>query len=287
MSAVKNLLNLFELKHLGDDRYIASAKEYGWKRIFGGLIVAQAIIAAYKTIDNRYLHSLHSYFLRAGDPDIPIEYDIQKLRDGKSFGQRIISAYQNKHLIFYMIASFQKDETGLSHQLDFSRNITNPNELASEIEILNELLKTVPENIKDTRDRERPIEFRPIKPRNMLNPNKESPEQLLWLRLSEKVDTNRILNQALLAYASDYTILDTALMPHGISIFQRNIQVASLDHSMWFHREFDINQWILYNQNSPNTFGNRGFAQGSMYSQDGTLLASVSQEGMIRLLPNN
>jgi len=159
--------------------------------------------------------------------------------------------------------------------------------LASEIEILNKLLKTVPENIKDTRDRERPIEFRPIKPRNMLNPNKESPQQLLWLRLSEKVDTNRILNQALLAYASDYTILDTALMPHGISIFQRNIQVASLDHSMWFHREFDINQWILYNQNSPNTFGNRGFAQGSMYSQDGTLLASVSQEGMIRLMPNN
>jgi len=287
MSAVKNLLNLFELEHLGDYRYIASAKEYGWKRIFGGLIVAQAIIAAYKTIDNRYLHSLHSYFLRAGDPDIPIEYDIQKLRDGKSFGQRIISAYQNKHLIFYMIASFQKDETGFSHQLDFSGNIINPNELASEIEILNKLLKTVPENIKDTRDRERPIEFRPIKPRNMLNPNKESPQQLLWLRLSEKVDTNRILNQALLAYASDYTILDTALMPHGISIFQRNIQVASLDHSMWFHREFDINQWILYNQNSPNTFGNRGFAQGSMYSQDGTILASVSQEGMIRLMPNN
>ena len=287
MSAVKNLLNLFELEHLGDDRYIASAKEYGWKRIFGGLIVAQAIIAAYKTIDNRSLHSLHSYFLRAGDPDIPIEYDVEKLRDGKSFGQRIISAYQNKHLIFYMIASFHKDETGLSHQIDFPGNIINPDELTSEIEMLNELFKSIPENIKDTRDRERPIEFRPIKPRNMINPKKESPKQLLWLRLSEKADTNRILNQALLAYASDYTILDTALMPHGISIFQRNIQVASLDHSMWFHRDFDLNQWILYNQNSPNTFGNRGFAQGSMYSQDGTLLASVSQEGMIRLMPNN
>jgi len=287
MSAVKNLLDLFDLEHLGDNRYIASAREYGWKRIFGGLIVAQAIIAAYKTIDNRYLHSLHSYFLRAGDPDITIEYDVEKLRDGKSFGQRIISAYQNKHLIFYMIASFHKDETGLSHQSYFPEDIKNPDELSSEIEILDEIFKTSPENIRDTRNRERPIEFRPVEPRNMVNPKKTSPEQLLWLRLSEKTDTDRILNQALLAYASDYTILDTALMPHGISIFQRNIQVASLDHSMWFHRDFDINQWILYNQNSPNTFGNRGFAQGSMHSQDGTLIASVSQEGMIRLLPNN
>jgi len=286
MSAVKNLLDLFNLEHLGDDRYIASAKEFGWKRIFGGLIVAQAIIAAYKTIDERYLHSLHSYFLRAGDPDIPIEYDVEKLRDGKSFGQRIISAYQNKHLIFYMIASFHKDETGFSYQIDFPRNIKNPNELSSEIEILDEIFKKSPENIRDTRDRERPIEFRPIEPRDMVSPKKKPPEQLLWLRLSEKADIDRILNQAFLAYASDYTILDTALMPHGISIFQRNLQVASLDHSMWFHRDFDINQWILYNQSSSNTFGNRGFAQGSMYSQDGTLLASVSQEGMIRLLPN-
>ena len=287
MSAVKNLLDLLELEHLDDDRYIASAKEYGWKRIFGGLIVAQAIIAAYKTIDNRYLHSLHCYFLRAGDPNIPIEYDVEKLRDGKSFGQRIISAYQNKHLIFYMIASFHKDEIGLSHQIDFPEDIKNPSKLSSEIEILDQIFKKSPENIRDTRDRERPIEFRPIEPRNMVNPKKEPPKQLLWLRLAEKADIDRILNQALLAYASDYTILDTALMPHGISIFQRNIQVASLDHSMWFHRDFDINQWILYNQSSSNTFGNRGFAQGSMYSQDGTLLASVSQEGMIRLLPNN
>lgn len=287
MSAVKNLLDLLDLEHLDDDRYIASAKEYGWKRIFGGLIVAQAIIAAYKTIDNRFLHSLHSYFLRAGDPDIPIEYNVEKLRDGKSFGQRIISAYQNKHLIFYMIASFHKDETGLSHQIDFPQNVKNPNQLPSEIQILDEVFNNSPENIRDTRDRERPIEFRPIEPRKMVNPKKEPPKQLLWLRLAEKTYTNRILNQALLAYASDYTILDTALMPHGISIFQRNIQVASLDHSMWFHRDFDINQWILYNQNSPNTFGNRGFAQGSMYSQDRTLLASVSQEGMIRLMPNN
>jgi len=287
MSAVKNLLDLLELEHIGNDRYIASAKEYGWKRIFGGLIVAQAIVAAYKTIDNKYLHSLHSYFLRAGDPDIPIEYDVEKLRDGRSFGQRVISAYQNNHLIFYMITSFHKDETGLSHQLDFPGDIKNPNELSSEIEILDEIFKKSPANIKDTRDRERPIEFRPLSPRNMVNPKEEPPEQLLWLRLSEKANTDRILNQALLAYASDYTILDTALMPHGISIFQRNIQVASLDHSMWFHRDFDINQWILYNQNSPNTFGNRGFAQGIMYSQEGKLLASVSQEGMIRLLPNN
>jgi len=286
MSAIENLLSLLSIEQISENKFKASVREYGWKRVFGGLIVAQSIIASYKTVKDKHLHSLHSYFLRAGDPNITMNYEVNTLRDGRSFAQRIISAYQDNKLIFYMIASFQKKEMGLEHQENMAHKIPDPENLKTELEILDEVFRNSPHNIKDTRQRGRAIEFRPIKPRNIAEPKNEEPLQLLWLKTSHEIDTDIILNQALLAYASDYTILDTALMPHGISIFQRDIQVASLDHSIWYHNsDFDINSWTLYSQRSPNTSGNRGFAMGSLYTQKGNLIATVAQEGMIRYMP--
>ena len=286
MSAIRNLQNLLNIEKISDNRFRASVNEFGWTRVFGGLIVAQSIIASYRTVKDKNLHSLHSYFLRAGDPDIIMNYEVNTLREGRSFAQRIVSAYQNDKLIFYMIASFQKKERGLEHQEKMPCDVVNPEKLKTEMEILDNVFKNKPDNIKDTRHRDRPIEFRPIKPRDITMLKNEDPFQLLWLKTSGKTDLDPIMNQALLAYASDYTILDTALMPHGISIFQKNIQVASLDHSIWFHdNNFDINDWTLYSQKSPKTSGNRGFAEGMLYSYEGNLIATVAQEGMIRKLP--
>jgi len=287
MSAIKKLNDILNLTSIDEKTFTVSAKEPGWRRIFGGLIVAQAIMAAYKTVEQKQLHSLHSYFLRAGDPDIPIIYKVKKLRDGNSFVQRIVSSYQNNHLIFYMMASFHKTEEGLIHQDPMPSDIKDPSTLKNEIELLNEIFKNNPKNVRDTRNRERPIEFKPVNPKNIIRTEKEEPEQLIWLRAADKIEVTLPLSQAILAYASDYTILDTALMPHALSIFQRDLQVASLDHSIWFHRPFDINQWLLYSQRSPTTYGNRGFATGHIFSHNGDLLATIVQEGMIRLLHNN
>ena len=286
MSAIENLLNLISIEKISENKFRASVQELGWKRVFGGLIVAQSIVAACKTVKNKHLHSLHSYFLRAGDPQLTMKYEVNTLREGRSFAQRIVSAHQNDKLIFYMIASFQKKEKGLEHQENIPRNIAAPESLKTEIEILDDVFKNNPDNLRDTRHRGRAIEFRPINPRDIAEPREEDPMQLLWLKTSKKMNLDSIMSQALLAYASDYTILDTALMPHGISIFQKDIQVASLDHSIWFHHSsFDVNDWILYSQRSPKTSGNRGFATGNLYSRKGSLIATVAQEGMIRKLP--
>ncbi len=286
MKAIRDLLSLLNIEKISDNKFKASVNEYGWKRVFGGLIVAQSIIAAYKTVTDKRLHSLHAHFLRASDPKLTMNYEVTILREGRSFAQRTISAYQDNKLTFYMIASFQKNEKGLEHQENMPQEILEPENLKSELEILDEVFKSSPENIKDTRERGRAIEFRPIKPRNFAKTSKEEPMQLLWLKTSEKTNINFILNQALLAYASDYTILDTALMPHGISIFQKNIQVASLDHAIWYHsNDFDLNNWTLYSQRSPSTSGNRGFATGALYTRKGKLIATVAQEGMIRNMP--
>ena len=286
MSAIKNLKNLLNIEKISDNTFRASVNEFGWTRVFGGLIVAQSIIASYRTVKDKNLHSLHSYFLRAGDPDITMNYEVNTLREGRSFAQRIISAYQSDKLVFYMIASFQKKEKGLEYQEKMPRGIVTPENLKTEMEILDDVFENKPDNIKDTRHRGRAIEFRPIKPRDITMLKNEDPLQLLWFKTSAKTDLDPIMNQALLAYASDYTILDTTLMPHGISIFQKDIQVASLDHSIWFHdSNFDINEWTLYSQKSPKTSGNRGFAEGMLYSYEGNLIATVAQEGMIRKMP--
>ena len=285
MSAIKNLKNLLNIEKISDNRFRASVNEFGWTRVFGGLIVAQSIIASCRTVKDKNLHSLHSYFLRAGDPDIIMNYEVSTLREGRSFAQRIVSAYQNDKLVFYMIASFQKKEKGLEHQEKMPRGIVTPENLKTEMEILDDAFKNKPDNIKDTRHRGRAIEYRPIKPRDITMLKNEDPLQRIWLKTSAKTDLDPIMNQALLAYASDYTILDTALMPHGISIFQKDIQVASLDHSIWFHdNNFDINDWTLYSQKSPKT-SNRGFAEGMLYTHEGSLIATVAQEGMIRKVP--
>ena len=286
MSAIEDLKKLLDIKKISNNEFRASVNEFGWGRVFGGLIVAQSIIASYRTVKDKYLHSLHSYFLRGGDPNIIMNYKVNTLREGRSFAQRIVSAYQNEKLIFYMVASFQRKEEGLEHQVNIPDDIVEPESLKTEIDILNNVFKHKPDNIKDTRDRGRAIEFRPIEPRDITRPKHVDPFQMLWLKTSKKIDLDFIMNQALLAYASDYTILDTALMPHGISIFQKDIQVASLDHSIWFHDiNFDMNDWILYSQKSPRTRGNRGFAEGTLFSYDGNLIATVAQEGMIRKMP--
>lgn len=279
----KKLLSNLKLEEIGHNLYKADSLEPGWKRIFGGLIVAQAIVAGYKTINKLILHSLHSYFIQPGNPLIPITFKIENIKDGKNFSTRNISAFQNNKIIFFMSASFHKNEHGYSHQKPMPKNIKGPDGLLNEDQIIEKIIKEgIPDNIKTFWERDRHIEFRPVASRNLYDLKIEKPKQYTWMKFKEKLPTSIIIHHAILSYASDYTLLDTALMPHKLSVFSKDIMVASLDHSLWIHREFKADEWLLYIQSSPIAFGGRAIAKGEIYTQDGLLIATVAQEGIIR-----
>jgi|TARA_B110000305_G_scaffold87142_1_gene98229 acyl-CoA thioesterase-2 len=282
-NAKKKLLSNLKLEEIDQNLYKADSLEPGWQRIFGGLIVAQSVVAAYKTIDNLTLHSLHSYFIQPGNPLIPIIFKVENLKDGRSFSTRNISAFQNNKIIFFMSASFHKKENGYSYQDPMPKNIKGPNNLLNEDQLIEKMIKKgLPENIKTIWDRNRPIEYRPVSPRNLYNLRVKKPKQYTWMKFKEKLPKSIALHHAILSYASDYTLLDTALMPHKLSVFNKDVMVASLDHSLWIHRDFKADEWLLYIQNSPLAFGGRAIAKGAIYTQDGLLVASVAQEGIIR-----
>jgi acyl-CoA thioesterase-2 len=282
---VDELLALLQLERIEDNLFLGESRDIGTRYVFGGQVLGQALSAAQQTVDNdRAAHSLHAYFLRAGDIDKPIVYHVERTRDGGSFSMRRVTAVQNGQPIFIFAASFQVDETGVEHQLPMPA-VPQADDIEPPAPFPPEELAKLPPKLQRWFGRSGPFEFRHVYPRDELNPPKRPPFQQVWFRLGHRIGDGAALHRALLAYASDFHLIGTTMFPHGISFLQRNVQVASLDHAMWFHRPFRVDEWLLYSCDSPTAQGARGLARGMIYSADGRLVASTAQEGLIRLRP--
>jgi acyl-CoA thioesterase-2 len=282
-NAIDTLLSILDLEPLGDNRFRGVSPSDGWRRVFGGQVIAQALVAATRTVDSRAPHSLHAYFMLPGDPSVPIVYAVEPIRDGRSFSTRRVVALQKERAIFSMSASFQVTEDGFDHQLAMP-TVPPPEDLPDET-ALKDLVAGAPEPIKRYWGRDRPIELRPVALEHYLSREPLEPSQRLWFRARHRLPDDPDLHRSVLAYASDMTILDTSLFAHGASVFDGEIQAASLDHALWLHRPFRADEWLLYSEDSPSASGARGFARGSIFSRDGSLVASVAQEGLIRRRP--
>lgn len=285
-AAMAQLLDTLDLERLEHDLYRGNSPQVGWQRVFGGQVIGQALVAAQRTVaDGRYVHSLHGYFMRPGDPGVPIVYEVDRIRDGTSFTTRRVVAIQHGQAIFSLSASFQIDETGFEHQAEMPESPA-PEDLLGENEMKAQYLANAPDNIRRYWERERPLELRPLSMAHYLSHEKLDPVQKVWIRTTGPVPDERHLQAAVLAYLSDMTLLDTSLFAHGSSVFDKNLQAASLDHAMWFHRPCKLDDWLLYSADSPNASGARGFARGAFFTRDGRLIASVAQEGLIRKRAN-
>lgn len=284
---MQDLIERLDLEKLEENLFRGSSPQNGWQRVFGGLVIAQALMAAQRCVDpDRIVHSLHAYFMRPGDPSIPIIYQVERIRDGSSFTTRRVVAIQHGKAIFSMSASFQVEEPGFDHQVAIP-NVPAPESLMGEAEFRAAFLAQAPDTVKKYWGRERPIEIRPTSLTHYLSREKLEPEAHIWVRASGIVPDDRHYQAAILAYLSDMTLLDTSLYAHGTSIFDPELQVASLDHAMWFHRPCRLDDWILYTQDSPSAAGARGMTRGSIFTRDGRLIASVAQEGLIRKRAND
>jgi acyl-CoA thioesterase II len=282
-AAVKNLLDILDLEPLEHNLFRGRSPQDGWQRVFGGQVIGQALVAASRTVaPDRKAHSLHAYFLRPGDPGVPIIYEVDRIRDGKSFVTRRVVAIQHGHAIFSMSASFQVEEEGLDHQMPAPR-VPPPEELISEDELKRQFIESAREPMKGYWRRERPIELRPVSLRHYVTREKLDPVQHVWFRTTGPLPDDPVVQKCVLAYASDMMLLDTSLYPHARTLFDRDLQVASLDHALWFHRPFRADDWLLYSQDSPTASGSRGFNRGAIYTRDGVHVASVAQEGLIRV----
>ncbi|WP_019994402.1 acyl-CoA thioesterase [Aureimonas ureilytica] len=279
---VAKLVSTLDLERLEENLFRGTSPDVGWQRIFGGQVIAQALVAAQRTVaPDRQVHSLHGYFMRPGDPRVPVIYEAKRLRDGGSFSTRLVTAIQHGQAIFTLSASFQREEEGLDHQIAMPV-VPGPDELPSGESLGQDILRHAPEPIRRYWMRPRAVEFRPVSTDHYLTREKLAPEQRIWVRVTADIGDDPALNAAVMAYLSDMTLLDTSLFAHGLSIFDERIQAASLDHAMWFHRPLRVSQWHLYAQDSPSSSGGRGLTRGSLFSADGTLVASVAQEGLIR-----
>lgn len=277
-----DLLHLLTLERIEDDIFRGESRDLGGARVFGGQVLGQALTAATYTVEGREVHSLHAYFLHPGDVAAPIVYQVDRARDGKSFSSRRVVAIQHGRQIFNMAASFQEPEQGLTHQAEMP-HVPGPEGLADVREISPEVLAKIPEKMRRFLTHERPFEVRPVEPIQVLAPPPARPVRNIWIRAIEPLPDSPDLHRNLLAYVSDYQLVGTATLPHGIHFAAGNVQLASLDHAMWFHRPFRIDEWLLYAMESPNASGARGLALGRFYARDGTLVASTAQEGLIRI----
>ena len=283
-SPVTELIDLLSLERLEVNLFRGQSRDIGTKYVFGGQVLGQALSAAQATLtEARSAHSLHAYFLKAGDIAAPVVYQVDRTRDGGSFSVRRVTAIQHGGPIFFLAASFQKDEDGAEHQLSMPE-VPQPEDIEPGHAVPADVMATLPDKIQRWLSKKGPFEFRHVYPRDELKPPKRPPYQQFWFRLSERVGDAPELHQALLAYASDFHLLGTATFPHGISYYQPNVQMASLDHAMWFHRPFRADEWLLYSMDSPSAQGSRGLARGQIYDREGHLVASTSQEGLIRVV---
>jgi len=281
---VSRLLDILDLEQLEHNLFRGRSPATSWQRVFGGQTIAQALVAAQHTVEpGRHAHSLHGYFMLGGDPKVPVIYEVDRIRDGGSFTTRRVVAIQHGKAIFSLEASFQLGEDGLDHQVPMPLDVPPPEALESQQELIERLGDAVPAPIKSYWVRERPIEMKPVIVEHYTTREKLQPKQHVWVRFAGKTPDDESRRSALLAYMSDMTLLDTSTFAHGRMIFDQDIQAASLDHAMWFHRDVPLDDWILYTQDSPSSSGARGFTRGALYARNGILIASVAQEGLIRL----
>jgi acyl-CoA thioesterase-2 len=276
------LLDLISLEQLEVNLFRGASRDIGTPRVFGGQVLAQSVLAASRTVEGRALHSLHAYFLRAGDPEAPIVYDVDRSRDGRSFTARRVVAIQHGRQIFTMAASFQVPQDGLEHQFAMPQ-VPGPDELTGGWEVSEQELREAPQKLRRWFNRFGPFEFRPVQRHDPQHPQPGPPRQQLWFRLNGNPGDDPVLHRTLLAYVSDFYLIGTATLPHGISYLGGNLIMASLDHAMWFHRDVRLDNWLLYDCDSPSACGSRGLARGLIYDQQGRLVASTAQEGMIAL----
>ena len=282
---VRDLLDVIRLEQLETNLFRGQSRDTGQKSIFGGLVAGQALMAASRTVEaERPVHSLHAYFIRPGDFTIPIIYDVERVRDGKSFTTRRVTAIQHGRPIFTLEASFQVEEGGVEHQADMPP-VPAPDNLPTDQSLREQFAHRIPERMRPAFLAERPVEFRPIKPANGFEAEPQDPTRQTWFRIVEPIEADTATHRALLAFCSDFGLLGTAMLPHGMNFFQPHVQSASIDHAMWFHRPFRVDEWLLYSTQSPSASGARGMNFGHIYRQDGVLVASVAQEGLMRLRP--
>ncbi|CAL2075771.1 Acyl-CoA thioesterase 2 [Tenacibaculum dicentrarchi] len=289
MKNTAELLKILTLENLGNNNFNGISKDIGSPIVFGGQVLAQSLNAAYRTVsDERILHSLHSYFLEAGNLELSITYNVQVIRDGGSFSTRRVTAIQEDKTIFILACSFHKKEEGYEHQKPIKKDIKQPEELLSWSDMLVQFSDFLPKKLKAFLSIERPVDFKPVHIVNPFDLKDLPPVVDVWFKLKDaSQDLNLALKQQILTYISDYNILTTCLNPNASVAHFGNTQMASLDHSMWFYRDFDFSDWLLFSIESPNTFGARGFATGNIYTRKGVLVASVAQEGLMRAIKKN
>lgn len=279
--ALQDLVALLQLEPLAPQRFRGHNTDIGSPAVFGGQVLAQALVAAARTVAEHTIHSLHGYFLRPGDKSTPIDYVVDKVRDGAAFSLRQVSAYQHDKVIFHMSASFHQRENGVEHQCEMPA-APGPENLTDEFDQRLALRSALPPHAQAVLDQARPIDFRPVNPVHLLEPKAKPPQAQTWLRARAPLPDDPLIHQALLAYASDFSLIGVAMRPHAMTFMQPGVRAVSLDHAMWFHRDFRFDDWLLYDTDSPSAAGARGFCRGRLFSRDGRLVASVAQEGLIR-----
>ena len=282
-TAVDDLLAILDLEELDLNLFRGRSPQNGWQRVYGGQVIGQALVAAVRTVEpDRLAHSMHAYFLLPGDPKVPIIYDVDRMRDGKSFTTRRVTARQHGHPIFSMLVSFHTHEEGIEHQAQMP-DVPPPEQLPTEKEVRAKYLPLLPEAVRRYYERERPIEMRPVEFDRYTGKKYPDGRFHVWIKINGRLPDELSLHQCALAYASDMTLLDASLTPHGRTLFEKEFMAASLDHALWLHRPFRADEWLLYAQDTPSLQGSRGFARGLIFTRDGTLVASVAQEGLVRL----
>jgi acyl-CoA thioesterase II len=283
VSSLKKLVELFQLEQTEEDVYRGISLDLGFRTLFGGQVLGQALMAATRTVaSERAAHSMHAYFLRPGDAKAPISYRVRRIRDGRGFSTRHVEAVQENRQIFDLLASFHTHEQGFEHQDPMPDDLLPPESLQSEQERYAARIDEIPEHLRTRLAEERPIEIRHVDPYDKLDPEPRAPIKRLWIRAPGALPDDPALHRAILAYASDFEVLGTAMLPHAVSFVRADVLAASLDHALWIHRPFRIDEWLLYSLQSPAAVAGRGLVRGQVFTRDGLLVASTTQEGLIR-----
>ena len=278
-----DLVALLSLEQIEENLFRGRSQDLGFRQLFGGQVLGQCISAASQTVEEaRHVHSMHGYFPRPGDASLPVVYQVERTRDGGSFSTRRVVAVQKGQPIFFCSASFQYDEEGFHHQNQMP-DVPGPEGLKSETELARMVAPMIPERMRERLISDKPIEIRPVTLINPFAPQPCEPVKYVWFRAAGELPDDPQLHKYLLAYASDFNLLTTSMQPHGVSVFQKFMQVASLDHSLWFHRNLRMDDWLLYAMDSPWAGNARGFSRASIYNRQGELVASAAQEGLTRV----